>query len=189
MVQRRLAGGVRIVGNRRGLAAQVGNDAPACAGLAIAGDGVGIAQRDDDLSLAERGGVSHADRHEVGRGHVCPVDAQNGQVASRIGRFDPGAIDVAVAGGDEVVVVLIAQDVGGGEDQPATIDDHARAVFVGNEIRIGGQRWIADRRLAPERIGMNLEPHGVARLLLTNPPRPPRRTSRRRQWFAPASFR
>ena len=169
MVQRRLAAGIRLVGKRRGLAAQVGNDAPAGAGLAVAGDRIGIAERDDDLSLAQRGGVAHADRDQVGRGHVGPVDAQDGQVAPRVGRLDPGAIDAAVGGGDVVAVVLVAQHVAGGEDQPATIDHHAGAVLVGNEIRIGGQRRAADRQLASERIGTKLQADGVAALFLADP--------------------
>ena len=74
-----------------------------------------------------------------------------------------------VAGGDEVGVVFIAQDVGGGEDQAASIDDHARAILVGNEIRIGGQGRAANRRLAAERIGTRLQPDGIAALLLADP--------------------
>ena len=134
MVQRGLAGGLVVARRQRGLSGEIGDDAPGRADLAVPGDGVGVAQGDDDAALLERRGVAERDGHEV-RG----LDGQDRQVAAGIGRLDRRPMDLAVGGG-HVIIAALAQGVIDRQDQPAGVDHHAGGVLVGDEIGIGRLR-------------------------------------------------
>ena len=148
------------VGRKRGLPRKVRHDPPAGASLAVAGDRVGIAQGQHDLPFPQAAASPNA----IGARSSAAIDntarSLRGSAARTLARY---AFRVV---GDDVILALFAEDVIGGEDQSASIDDHAGAILRGNEVRIGRLRRRGQAQAAAERVGPRFEAKPLALLLL-----------------------
>ena len=115
------AGGLAFIA-RRSLTLEVGDDSPARAGLAVAGDRVGVAQSNYELSFFQGSPVAKRDRPQV-----RAVDLENGQVEPGVCCFDGRTVRFARVPDKKVGLTNIAQDVVVGKDQAASVDDNAGA--------------------------------------------------------------